>query len=314
MRIPDRLAHIARIAAALGLTVILGGCNLGNKSDSNGAVVAAVLAITGTPTTSVAPGQPYAFQPTVVSADSSTISFSITNKPRWLTLDTTSGHLSGLPGSADVGVYPEIELSVHNVNGSAALPKFAIAVRAIAGGSATVTIAGTPPRTVSVGSTYSFAPVARDTSGGRLTFSVQNLPAWASFEPATGLISGTPNAADVGSYSNIVVAATDGVSSASLAAFSLTVTPAGSGTGSATLSWTSPATNADGSMLTDLAGFRIYYGNSPDSLTQSITIPTVGMTTFVIGNLSSGTWYFALRAYNLAQIESALSAVVSKTI
>jgi len=221
MRTLDQLAHFARISTMLGLAVILGGCNQGAKGDPNAAVAVTTLAITGTPATSVVPGQAYFFQPTVVATGSSTISFSITNKPGWLTLDTTNGHLSGQPSSADVGTYPDLELSVHNATGSAALPKFAIAVRAMEGGS---------------------------------------------------------------------------------------------GTGSATLSWTSPTTNANGTALTDLAGFRIYYGNSPDSLTQSITIATPDTTNFVISNLGTGTWYFALLAYNSLQTESALSAVVSKTI
>ena len=104
-----QLAHITRLSATLGLAVILGGCNQGNKVDANTAVAVATLAITGTPATSIAPGQAYAFQPTVVSTDSSTVSFSITNKPRWITLDTTNGHLSGQPVSADVGAYAYIE-------------------------------------------------------------------------------------------------------------------------------------------------------------------------------------------------------------
>jgi hypothetical protein len=89
MRTLVHLTHIAGTAAMLGLAVILGGCNQGAKSDPNAAVAVATLAITGLPATSVVSGQAYAFQPTVVAADSSTISFSITNKPRWITLDTT---------------------------------------------------------------------------------------------------------------------------------------------------------------------------------------------------------------------------------
>jgi hypothetical protein len=88
--------------------------------------------------------------------------------------------------------------------------------------------------------------------------------------------------------------------------------PAGSGT--ATLSWYAPTANSDGSALTDLAGYRIYYGNNSNSLTQAININTVGITTYVITNLGVGTWHFAIKAYNSGGVESNLSNIASKTI
>ena len=44
----------------------------------------------------------------------------------------------------------------------------------------------------------------------------------------------------------------------SLPAFSITVTQVG--LGSMSLSWTPPTQNTDGSALTDLAGYKLYYG------------------------------------------------------
>jgi hypothetical protein len=83
---------------------------------------------------------------------------------------------------------------------------------------------------------------------------------------------------------------------------------------SATLSWEAPTTNTNGSALTDLAGYRIYYGSNPEDLTQSVHIASVGIQTYVIDNLEPGTWYFAVMAVTSAGAESALSNVVSKTI
>jgi len=183
-------------------------------------------------------------------------------------------------------------------------------------------ISGTPTRTVSAGTAYDFVPAAVDPNGARLTFSVQNLPQWATFNAATGEISGSPSVANTGAYANILVTVTDGRSSASLPSFTVTVTTpvtapstgTTTGTGIATLSWTPPTTNSDGMPLTDLAGYRVYYGSDPQSLTQSVTISATGLTTYVIGNLSTGTWYFALKSYNSANVESSLSPVVSTTI
>jgi hypothetical protein len=86
------------------------------------------------------------------------------------------------------------------------------------------------------------------------------------------------------------------------------------GVGTATLSWLAPDQNTDGSALTNLAGYRIYYGTGVDALTEVIELPTVGITAYVIDNLTAGTYYFSIRAYTSAGIESALSNVVSDTI
>jgi hypothetical protein len=98
----------------------------------------------------------------------------------------------------------------------------------------------------------------------------------------------------------------------------LTTTPSGTGTaggsGMATLSWQAPTTTTQGTALTNLAGYRIYYGTDSGDLTQSVQITSVGIQTYVIDNLGAGTWYFAIRAVTAAGVESALSEVVSKTI
>ena len=82
----------------------------------------------------------------------------------------------------------------------------------------------------------------------------------------------------------------------------------------ATLSWQAPATNTNGAALTDLAGFRIYYGTDSADLAQTVNINSVGIETYEFDNLNAGTWYFALKAVTSAGVESALSQIVSKTI
>jgi len=86
------------------------------------------------------------------------------------------------------------------------------------------------------------------------------------------------------------------------------------GTGTASLSWQAPTTNTDGKALTDLSGYSIVYGMNPDDLTESIQLTGVGLQTYVIDDLGSGTWYFAIRAVASTGAESALSEIVSKTI
>ena len=89
---------------------------------------------------------------------------------------------------------------------------------------------------------------------------------------------------------------------------------ASSGPGNATVSWEAPTTNTNGSALTDLAGYRIYYGSSAEHLDHSVHIGTVGLQTYVIEGLEPGNWYFAVMAVASNGSESKLSDVVFKSI
>ena len=82
----------------------------------------------------------------------------------------------------------------------------------------TATISGTPATSTTVGTYYSFTPTASDSDGGKLTYSVTNAPAWASFNTATGQLSGTPKSTDTGTTFNVVISVADGAAHASLPA------------------------------------------------------------------------------------------------
>lgn len=84
--------------------------------------------------------------------------------------------------------------------------------------------------------------------------------------------------------------------------------------GTALLSWTAPTRNSDGSDLLDLAGYRILYGTSPSNLDTPVTINDPTSTSYLVENLSSETWYFAMVSFNSSGTESSYSTVVSKII
>jgi hypothetical protein len=86
------------------------------------------------------------------------------------------------------------------------------------------------------------------------------------------------------------------------------------GNGSATVRWTKPTRNSDGTTLTDLASYKVLYGTSATALTQSKAVADVNATSTTISALQKGTWYFAVRAVNSKQVESDNSNVVSKSI
>lgn len=266
--------------------------------------------ITGTPATNITAGTAYLFTPVGSDPDGNTLAYSIQNQPSWASFSATTGRLSGTPTTANVGTSARITISVTDGAATAQLPSFTIQV--IAQANRAPIISGTPLTSVTVSTAYSFQPSASDPDGNALTFSIQNRPAWALFNTATGTISGTPAAADVGSHANIIIAVTDGTALTSLPAFAINVVQAS--TGSAVLHWTAPTTNVDGSALTDLAGFRVAYGRSAATLDQSATIGNPSISTYTVQNLASGTWYFAVAAYNNGGGESGLTASVTKNV
>lgn len=176
------------------------------------------------------------------------------------------------------------------------------------------TISGKPASQATVGSAYSVTPVAQDADGDTLAFSIENRPTWATFNTATGVLTGTPTTKDVGAFANVVISVSDGKTTAALPAFSITVAQVGGGVGSVALMWDVPTVNDDGSTLHDLSGYRLLYGKSASELSQLIEIPSAGANTYEVQGLTSGTYYFAVRAVTSAGAESPLSNVVSRTI
>lgn len=85
-------------------------------------------------------------------------------------------------------------------------------------------------------------------------------------------------------------------------------------TGSISLSWTAPTTNSDGSPVTDLAGYRVYYGTARGFYTDNVTINNPGTLSATISNLPADTYYVIVRAFNSVNSESVASVEVSKTI
>jgi hypothetical protein len=267
--------------------------------------------ISGTPPTTATVGTLYTFTPTATDANAgTTLTFSVTNKPGWATFSTANGRLQGTPTSANIGTFANVTISVSDGQDSAQLPAFTITVSAAPNRSPT--ISGTPSTAVMQGSPYAFTPTASDPDGNTLSFSIANKPAWATFNTSTGALTGTPAAANVGTTTGVVITVSDGTLTAALPAFNITVQAVA--TGSATLSWTPPTQNTDGSQLTDLAGYRIYWGAAAGTYPNSVTINNPGLTSYVVDNLVPGTYFFAASALNSAGAESSLSAAASKTI
>lgn len=86
------------------------------------------------------------------------------------------------------------------------------------------------------------------------------------------------------------------------------------GKGSVTLSWTAPTQRTDETPLSDLTGYKIFYGRMSGIYDYEIDVPQAGIATYVVENLVPGDWYFTMSAYDSAGLESAPSNEVLRTV
>jgi hypothetical protein len=141
---------------------------------------------------------------------------------------------------------------------------FSTQAAAVTVGNHAPVISGQAPASVMGGQTYNFQPTASDVDGDTLVFSVTSKPAWARLDKATGHFYGTPTNSDVGSYEEIEISVSDGVTRAKLPKFAITVsanpllgqapsisgTPVTTGTVGTAYNFTPNAMDMDGDALT----------------------------------------------------------------
>ena len=214
--------------------------------------------IGGTPVIKAVQDIAYRFIPDAGDVDGDNLTFSISGKPEWADFSSETGVLAGTPTNDDIGVTEEILISVSDGEETVSLPPFAITVANV---NDSPIIGGVPETSVLEDTSYTFAPYADDIDGDTLTFSISNKPDWASFNPATGLLTGIPGDDDVGITSNIVISVSDGMETVSLGAFNIDVVnvndapviiglPATKAVEDIAYSFTPNADDADGDMLT----------------------------------------------------------------
>jgi hypothetical protein len=288
--------------------------------------------ISGTAAAQAYAGTLYVFTPTATDPDDDALTFRIVNAPGWARLDAATGALSGIP--AEAGFHAGIEISVSDGFAEASLAPFSIEVLAdpvtqqpepvvqepepvvqepepVAVNNPP-TVAGVPNGSVLAGEAYQFQPVATDPDGDPLGFYLENAPGWVQFDDRSGMLSGSPSAADVGLYQNLIIIVSDGQANAGIGPFDIEVVAAASG--SATLNWLPPDANADGTVPLDLAGFRVYKGLTVDGFEQVASLDNPGIATFVVTDLTPGDWLFAVTAFDSAGLESEFSNFAVKTI
>jgi hypothetical protein len=269
--------------------------------------------ISGTPATTATVGTAYSFTPTAKDPEGARLYFGADSVPSWATVDRATGALKGTPKTA--GTYSGISIHVWDGNSTVALKTFSITVKAASTSNTAPKLSGTPATSVTLGNTYTFKPTASDAEGNALGFTIANRPSWATFSTSTGQLSGKPTT--TGTFSNIVISVSDGKATTKLPAFAIAVKSGTSSTskdGAVTLSWEAPTANTDGSSISNLSGYRIYYGTSSGVLVKTIQVNNPSISTYVIENLPAATYYFGVRAVTTKGTESALSNVTSTQV
>ncbi len=234
---------------------------------------------------------------TVTSGHTSTLTWSSTNA----TSCTASGGWSG----------SELTIGSESTSGLLATTKYTLAC-AGTGGTASQSVTVTVPAVPIVSLSASPTSIA---SGGSstMTWSSTNATSCTASGGTSGALatSGSQTTGALSATTTYTLSCTGSGGSASHSA-TVTVTPAA--TGAVTLSWVPPTTNSNGTPVTPLTGYTIYYGKSASSLTQSIVVSGESTTSYTVTGIASGTWYFALDADASDGTQSALSNVASRTI
>lgn len=265
--------------------------------------------ISGTPPTSIAEETPFRFTPSASDADGDPLVFSVTNRPGWMSFDPVTGTLAGTPDDAQVGSYAAITLSVTDGQETSTLSPFTLVVTAV---NDPPVISGNPVDTAFEGTPYSFTPAASDPEGDPLVFAINGKPAWASFDPGTGQLTGTPRQGDAGSQT-VAISVSDGQATASLPPFTLTVqevnaAPVISGTPATAVDERSPysfqptVSDIDGDTLTFAIVNRPTWASfdaATGRLSGTPQATDIGTTRGIVISVSDGVASAALPSFDL---------------
>jgi len=157
-----------------------------------------------------------------------TLAYHVAGLPGWLSFDADTLTFSGTPGNDDVGGPVQLSITVTDDDGNTATNIVDLTVINV---NDAPTVVNAPGNQQAIeDSLFSFtlpSDTFNDIDVGQvLTYSATGLPSWLSFDPQTGIFSGTPDDTDTGSSpSTITVTADDSQGGTVSTTFQLSVTP-----------------------------------------------------------------------------------------
>lgn len=205
----NKLKGLMLLAGILAVS----GCGGGGEDNSTVVATNKAPVISGSPSSAIAT-QAFRFIPLASDPDGDPLTFSISNKPTWLSFKETTGELTGTPTASDLGNFNNIVLSVSDGKLTASIT-ITITVQAAPVFNVAPTIAGTPAPVIEE-QPFSFTPTAADPNGDVLSFAISNKPAWLNFDATSGKLSGTPSLGAAAVYPSVGITVSDGKLSAVL--------------------------------------------------------------------------------------------------
>ena len=156
--------------------------------------------ITSTPVTSATKDQPYSYNVNATDSDGDTLTYSLTNKPSGMTINSSSGMISWIP--SDEGYF---NVTVRAYDGELSdTQSFTITVSE---SNHAPVITSSPPTSPIKDEPYSYDVNATDSDGDTLTYSLPTKPSGMTINSSTGMINWTPTTS--GDY-NATVKVSDG--------------------------------------------------------------------------------------------------------
>ena len=205
------------------------------------------------------------------SASGQTLTYSATGLPAGLSINSSTGLISGTPTTAGTS---SVTVTATDTTGASGSASFTWTVNPAAN---TVSVTNPGNQTGTVGTAVSLQIQASDSASGQtLTYSATGLPAGLSINSSTGLISGTPTTAGT---SSVTVTATDTTGAHGSASFTWTVNPAAN-----TVSVTNPG-NQTGTVGTAVS-LQIQASDSASG--QTLTYSATGLPAGLSINSSTG--------------------------
>src|SRR5205085_7363071 len=134
----------------------------------------------------------YAYTAKAFDADGNPLAFTLAGAPAGMTIDPATGSITWTPTVAQIGINA-VSVAASDGQGATATQDFNILVAPEAANHAPMIISTPPTSFTFAAGTYTYAVHALDAENDSLTYSLTSAPAGMTIDPATGLITWTPD-------------------------------------------------------------------------------------------------------------------------
>ncbi|MDP3986609.1 MAG: putative Ig domain-containing protein [Nanoarchaeota archaeon] len=169
--------------------------------------------ITSTPNRVVDENKEYSYNVRATDTDNDVLTYSLTRNPNWLSIDSSTGLITGTAPQVNADLTYVIDVRVTDGKGGSATQSYMLTVKDVPVVTPTNNkpiITSTPVTQVNENTAYSYPVTGTDADGDSLTYSLTQAPSWLSINPSTGLVTGTAPSVDVDSLNVIRIRISDG--------------------------------------------------------------------------------------------------------